>query len=194
VANEYLFKEYELCFEQLRFYDARAESLLKYLCTLTSSITVALFAIYQIQNGPTFGFYQCMSFLCGLVSIATMLLVLAMLQNRLYFVYVARQLNAIRGYLMEVDAGGFRNNQMYTSTDFPALKPVSVHSIQLLFAVLMSSLFAGACEFGQIATSNSAHDPYLTMVVVIAVFLGEMLLCYLSLKQSKETADKAIHR
>jgi len=86
MPHEYLFKEYELCFEQLRFYDARAESLLKYLCTLTSSITVALFAVYQLQHGATPAFYKCMSFLCGLVSVATLLLTLATIQNRLYFV------------------------------------------------------------------------------------------------------------
>ncbi len=50
------------------------------------------------------------------------LLYLAMLQNRLYFVFVARQPNAIRGYLIKVAAEWFEKNQMYTSTNFPALK------------------------------------------------------------------------
>jgi hypothetical protein len=31
MEHEYLLKEYELCFEQLRFYDTRHESLLKYM-------------------------------------------------------------------------------------------------------------------------------------------------------------------
>jgi len=34
-----------------------------------------------------------------------------MLQNRLYFVYIARQINAIRGYMMATEAGEFHNNQ-----------------------------------------------------------------------------------
>ena len=45
MAHEYLLKEYELCFEQLRFYDQRQESLLKYAITLTSAIATAQFAI-----------------------------------------------------------------------------------------------------------------------------------------------------
>jgi hypothetical protein len=194
VANEYLLKEYEFCFEQLRFYDARAESLLKYLCTLTSSVTVALFAVYQLQHGASAGFYKCTSFLSGLVTIATLLLILAMIQNRLYFVYVARQLNAIRGHLMEVAADGFTNNQMYTSTDFPALKPVSVHSIQLLCAVLISSLFAGVATYSLLSGSNEGSDPHAVTMVVSIVFAGEVILSFVCLKEGKKTADDAIHR
>jgi hypothetical protein len=71
-------------------------------------------------HGATGGFFRFAAILSGLVFIATLLLFLALLQNRLYFVYVARQLNAIRGYLMQVEAHDFKNNQMYTSTNFPA--------------------------------------------------------------------------
>jgi hypothetical protein len=128
MAHEYLLKEYELCFEQLRFYDSRQESLLKYMFSLTSAVATAQFAIYQLLQGPTVGFFKCQALLSGLVFIATLLLFSAMLQNRLYFVYIARQLNAIRGYLMGAEAPEFKNNQLYTSTNFPALKPFSVHT------------------------------------------------------------------
>src|SRR5208337_3891264 len=147
MAHEYLLKEYELCFEELRFYDTRNDNLLKYTFSLTSAVATAEFAVYQLLKGPTTGFFGCGAILSGLVFIATVLLFLAMLQNRLYFVYMARQLNAIRGYLMEVAAEGFTNNQLYTSTSFSALKPFSVHTFQLLGAALISSLFAGASAF-----------------------------------------------
>lgn len=45
--NEYIIKEYELCFEQLRFYDTRQEELLKYLATLTSAVATAQFALFK---------------------------------------------------------------------------------------------------------------------------------------------------
>jgi hypothetical protein len=96
---------------------------------------------------------------------------------------------------MEVAADGFTNNQMYTSTNFPALKPASVHSIQLLCAVLISSLFAGAAAYGSLAELNATFDLHAVIIVVIAmVFLGETVLSFLCLKQSKESADIAIHR
>jgi len=132
MPHEYLLKEYELCFEQLRFYDKRHESILKYTFSLTSAVATAQFAIYKLLNGVPSTFFRCSLFLSGLVFVSTLLLLLEMLQNRLYFVYVARQLNAIRGYLMHAAAGGFNSNQMYTSTNFPALKLFSVHTFQIL--------------------------------------------------------------
>jgi len=193
VANEYLFKEYELCFEQLRFYDSRAESLLKYLCTLTSSVTIALFAVYQLEHGASVGFYKCAMFLAGLVFIATLLLILAMIQNRLYFVYVARQLNAIRGYLMEVAADGFTNNQLYTSTDFPALKPASIHTIQLLCAALISSQFGGVVVYTASLAVGESVSPYSIALAISVVFVAEMVVSLICLSESKKTADSAIH-
>jgi hypothetical protein len=194
MAHEYLIKEYELCFEQLRFYDERHESILKYVFGLTSAVATAQFAIFQLLQGATPAFYLCQAFLTLLVFLGTLLLGLAMLQNRLYFVYTARQLNAIRGYLMGVAAGGFKNNQLYTSTDFPALKPLSVHSFQLLGAALISSLFAGICAY--------SVGPALGTTPFIGIGLGTGLVAfvievkcgmrYLS-ESGKKTADEAIH-
>ncbi|MGA9061339.1 MAG: hypothetical protein WB341_06695 [Terracidiphilus sp.] len=194
MANEYLMKEYELCFEQLRFYDARQESLLKYLCSLTSAVATAQFAVYQLLRGATTQFLGWEGILSGLVFIGTVLLYLAMLQNRLYFVFVARQLNAIRGYLMEFAADGFVKNQMYTSTNFPALKPLSVHTLQLIGAALISSLFAGASVYGLFAFLSCKLNILMAgqaCLLVLAVEVsGGMLHLHF---QGRKSADKAIH-
>ena len=195
MGHEYLMKEYELCFEQLRFYDERHESILKYMFSLTSAVATAQFAVYQWLHGATTDFFLCQAFLSGLVFIATLLLALAMLQNRLYFVYIARQLNAIRGFLMEAEAGDFKNNQLYTSTDFPALKPFSVHTFQLLGAALISSLFAGltsAYAIGAILDCKARAGAGLVSWVL--VFAAEVVggMKYLS-SSDRKTADEAIH-
>lgn len=176
------------------FYDERQESILKYVSSLTSAVATAQFAIYKLLQGMNLGFFLFQSFLSGLVFVATLLLGLAMLQNRLYFVYMARQLNAIRGYLMQTEAPQFENNQLYTSTDFPALKPFSVHTFQLLGAALISSLFAGLSIY--------AIGPVFGFKPRILMGLGAWLLIlaaevaggmkYLS-ALGRKTADKAIH-
>lgn len=194
MVHDYLLKEYELCFEQLRFYDTRHESLLKYMFSLTSAVATAQFAVYQLLQGATVGFFGCMAVLSGLVFIATVLLFSAMLQNRLYFVYVARQLNAIRGYLMEVEAEGFADNQLYTSTDFPALKPFSVHTFQFLGAALISSLFAGLCAYA--IGPGFGCRPYVwtglgtCLLVLVVEVVGGM--SYLAVS-GRKSADEAIH-
>jgi hypothetical protein len=96
MPSEFLLKEYDLCFEQLRFYDARQEELLKYLFTLTSATAAAQFAVLQFLTKPCTAFFAAQGFLFSVVFTASVLLYLMMLQNRLYFVFIARQINAIR--------------------------------------------------------------------------------------------------
>lgn len=194
MAHEYLLKEYELCFQQLRFYDERHSNILKYLFTLTSAVATAQFAVYKFLQGPTAGFFACQAFLSAIVFVATLLLYLSMLQNRLYFVYIARQLNAIRGFLMDSEAGDFTNNQLYTSTDFPALKPSSVHTFQLTGAALVSSLFAGLSCFAICSAVGGKPCVLLAVLVFIAVGASEILggIKYLSASGTR-TADDAIH-
>ncbi len=43
----FLDTEYQMCFEQLRYYDTRQEELLKYLFTVTSATATAQFAVLQ---------------------------------------------------------------------------------------------------------------------------------------------------
>ncbi len=195
MSHEFLLKEYELSFDQLRFYDTRHESLLKYSFSLTSAVATAQFGIYRLLNGATPVFFTCAAILSGLVFVATALLFLTMLQNRLYFVYVARQINAIRGYLMEVDAKGFSHNQMYTSTDFHALKLLSLHTIQIFGTALISSVFAGAFAFairpalgGEPCGAMGAAAWALALVSEVA---GAEI--YLQIF-GRKSADEAIHR
>jgi len=194
MSNEYLMKEYELCFEQLRFYDERHSNILKYLFSLTSAVATAQFAIYKLFKGATHGFFTCQAFLSIVVFIATLLLFLSMLQNRLYFVYIARQLNAIRGYLMETEAKGFLNNQLYTSADFPALKPSSVHSFQLLGAALISSMFAGLSVYAIGAALVNETDTFTAIIVFFVVCIAEIGggIKYLANSGGRD-ADHAIH-
>lgn len=194
MAHEYLLKEYELCFEQLRFYDERHSNILKYLFSLTSAVATAQFAVYKFLQGPTAGFFACQAFLSVTVFVATLLLYLSMLQNRLYFVYIARQLNAIRGFLMETAADSFKDNQLYTATNFPALKPSSVHTFQLLGAALISSMFAGLSSFAICPALGGKPCIVPAFVVFVAVGATEIVggIKYLSDSRTR-TPDDVIH-
>ncbi len=195
MANDYIKKEYELCFTQLRFYDDREANLLQYLFTLTSAVSTAQFAVYRFLKGATPEFFVCQAFLSVIVFVATVLLFLAMLQNRLYFVMIARQLNAIRGYLMKSEAEEFQNNQLYTSTDFPALKPFSVHTFQLVGAAFLSSLFAGASAYGLQAANGEPPSFCFAFFVFLVVLVIEVIGGAKFLASSKgKSADEVIHR
>lgn len=194
MGNEYLLKEYEIGFDQLRFYDERENNILKYLVSLTTAVATAQFAIFKYLQGVNESFFLCQLFLSVIVFIATLLFYLAMLQNRLYFVYTARQLNAIRGFLMKKEAPRFKDNQLYTAANFSALNPFSVHTFQLLCAVILSALFAGLSAF---AFSNAVFcsSKKIAIAAVVLITAGVEIvggIMFLSAK-SKMNADEAIH-
>ena len=97
----------------MRFYGERHEKLRSYTFNLTAAAATAIFAIYKLLSGAAVGSFEFAGTLSSLIFVATLLLFMSQLQNRLSFMYVARQLNVIRGNLMSVDAAGFKNNRLY---------------------------------------------------------------------------------
>jgi hypothetical protein len=193
MSEEFLLKEFECCYEQLRFYDTRSSDLLKYLFSLTSAVAAAQFAVYKLTESLTQGFFSCHAFLSMVVFVATALLYGAMLQNRLYFVYTAKQLNAIRGYLL-TQIPDFKNNQLYTVTDFSAFKPRSVHTFQLIGAAFISSLFAASFVYSIPAAVGGKTSVAAGMIAFVVMLVGEVVTAvfYLGSKDSKN-ADEVIH-
>lgn len=195
MPSEFLLKEYDLCFEQLRFYDTRQEELLKYLFTLTSATATAQFAVLQFLGKPTMTFFAAQGFLFLVVFTASLLLYLMMLQNRLYFVFIARQINAIRKHMLQTDAAEFVENQLYTSTSFSAFKWSSVHSFQMLGAVMISSLFAAVSIFGILHVVNGSYVLLSTSLIWLVVIVTEVIGGAIYLKNaSAKDADAAVHR
>lgn len=194
MSNIFLHKEYELCFGQLRFYDERQTNLLKYLFTLTSTVSTAQFALYQIFNSPTHDFFLCLAFLSTVVVTGSLLIFLSMLQNRLYFVYMARQINAIRGHLLKHEAPMFKENQLYTKTDFSAIKPFSVHTYKLVGAALITALFAGSSSYAFFQLGGYCSPWFTVGILSLCVFLGLAICGYYYLKtQGANSADQAVH-
>jgi len=194
MSIEYLLKEYELSYKQLQYYDDRHSNILKYTFTLTSSVATAQFAIFRFFQGATQDLFAFQAILSVIVFVATLLLYLAMLQNRLYFFFMARQLNAIRGYLMITEAGDFHSNQLYTSTDFPVLKPTSVHTFQLLGVALISSLFAGMSAYALNPAFGNEASKLIACIVFMIIAAVEIVggIIYLS-SVGKKSADHVIH-
>lgn len=192
---DFLIKEYELCFEQLRFYDKRQENLLKYLFTLTTSVATAQFAIYKLIQTIDDRFYVFQIFLSVIVFIASTLLFLSMLQNRLYFIYIARQINAIRGFFLSHDSAEFKSNQLYTSISFPALKLFSVHTFQMLGASMLCGLYAGSLSYGLISISkpNDCRKICSVIVFIIVSLLFTVSGSIYLFINGRKKADEAIH-
>jgi hypothetical protein len=193
--SSFLQAEYSHCFEQLRYYDTRQEEILKYLVTLASAVATAQFAVFKAFEALTAGFFAAQGFMSVVVFVASLLLYLMMLQNRLYFVFMARQINAIRKHMLATEAAAFTENQLYTSTGFSAFKWSSVHALQLLGASFISSMFAGASALGLLRVAEYQHGTTAAFLVFFAVGAVELIGGALYLKTaSAKSADEAIHR
>jgi hypothetical protein len=194
MMNEYLHKEYELCFEQLRFYDERQINLQKFLFTLTSAVAAGQFAIYKLFGTATKDFYLSLAFLAIVVFVASLLIYLSMLQNRLYFVFMARQINALRGHLLSAEAPTFRDNQLYLKTDFAAVKPFSVHTFMLIGSAVLTSLFAATFSYALSNYMSGTSSWCLVSIVFVAFTILLSYGGYVYLRQqSLKSADTAIH-
>jgi hypothetical protein len=193
-SSPFLLTEYEACFEQLRYYDTRQDDVLKYLFTLSSAVATAQFAIFKLFGAPTEWFFAAQSFLSLIVFVASVLLYLMMLQNRLYFVFTARQINAIRKFMLETEAATFTQNQLYTSTSFSAFKLRSVHTFQLLGAAFISSLFGAASAYGFLQLVHCSCIAVVASAVLAIVGFAEVVGGAFYLKRSSEkSADVAVH-
>ena len=195
IKNAFLIKEYELCFEQLRFYDNRSSTLLKYLFTLTTSVATAQFAIYKLTKSFDSNYYGCLSFLSLIVFVSSLLLFMAMVQNRLYFVQIARQINSIRGFFTEINPNDGFNNQLYTSTDFDAFKMKSLHTFQIIGAAILCGLYAGSFVLAILKDSALLMSitvwAIITSCFVISICsIGAFLYLFVA---GKKGADDAIH-
>ena len=196
--NDYLKSEYDQCFSLIKYYDDKHLSLVKYSVGLSSGIPAFLIAIFRF--GPADIKAQIWA-LTGLVTLMTFLslliLYVVLVQNRLYFIYPARQVNAIRKLYIEkmIDEECF-HNQMYVSTKFNAWKWLSSQTLLILFVAFQIGVFLGVSVFSFNYNPNAESSLiYMAGLVGFIFFVVIFLLAaiYLSVA-STATADQSIHR
>lgn len=194
MTNQFLHKEYELCFGQLRFYDERQNSLLKFFFSFVSAIAAAQLAIYKMFNSLTEDFLLFFTFLSLIVLVCSILVFLSMVQNRLYFVFMARQINALRGHMLKEEASEFTENQLYTRTDFSAIKPFSVHTYQMFGVAFVTSLYGGSATYSIHKLFCTDSPWFLVGLVFFLLTMGLSAGGYFYLKnQGNKSADEAVH-
>lgn len=195
VENEFLLKEYEECFAQIRIHDEAQKSMIGYTITIASFVPTVLLALYQLSDekiNPIYWLLQSGVFFTTFM--ALLVIFTYLVQNRLYFIYPARQLNAIRQYFIE-KYPDFKNNQMYTDYKFPGFKWMSTHILILIGVAIIASIFwIGAIfSFGLYLGLNYNYWISLVSGIIIFIVIIIQTKYYLS-EKSKKSADNAIHK
>jgi hypothetical protein len=114
--NEFLKLEYEQCLSLIKYYDERHHSLVKYSSGLSSAVPSLLLAVYQLSGSAVNYFWQFTTIISVVTTIGLLSLFTVLIQNRLYFIYPARQVNSIRKNSLENLVEANFENQMYLNT------------------------------------------------------------------------------
>jgi hypothetical protein len=172
---KFILEEFNQCYEHMRHYDNVKLSLAKFGFSFYSAIATISFVLeryFYIEKSIN----SVHLFLAGLLCLAYIIgimLIYMFLQNRLYFVRVARQTNSIRKVFLSQLNFEFKG---FLSTD--PLRPYplnfkSTHLLLILLFILINSIMVGfALAFGLLYLGISS-----TIVIVtgLLVFLGSII-------------------
>lgn len=192
--NEFLKLEYEQCLKLINYYDERHHSLLKYACGLSSAVPSLLLALWNIKDSDNKYFWLFSTLISFATTVSLLSIFTTLVQTRLYFVYPARQVNAIRKYCLLSNATDFLDNQMYLDTRFSAFKLLSTHTILNGFIALQIGVFFGITIFSYFFSKQMLSSLYLAFVFggALSVFVFLLSAWYLYTK-SKYHPDISIH-
>lgn len=192
--NDFLLKEYEECFAQVRDYDERQKSMIGFAITIASFVPTVLLAVFQIAGekiNPIYWLLQSGVFFTTFI--ALVIIFIYLVQNRLYFVYPSRQINAIREYFLEKNLD-FKNNQMYVDYKFSGFKWMSTHILILIGVAVITSIFWVGAIFSFRLYLGLNHNYWISLVsgLIIFIVIITQARYYLS-EKSKKSADEAVH-
>lgn len=188
--------EYKECLSLLKYYDERHQSLVKFAAGLSSAIPSLLMSIYGLKNINQAIFWNFTLFISALTALGLITIFTVMVQNRLYFVYPTRQVNALRQYFLSEDGNKFNQNQMYLSTTFNAFKLLSTQTLLNLFVCLQIGLFIGISRFSY-SFDGIEIDLLIKKSACYAIFTSIVVFIIASLylhTESKKHPDMSIHR
>ena len=194
--SSFLETEYKECLSLLKYYDERHQSLVKFAAGLSSGIPSLLMGIYGLKNINQDVFWDFAFFISMLTTIGLLTIFVVMIQNRLYFVYPARQVNALRKHLLFIEESMFNDNQMYLTTNINAFKLFSTQTLLNLFVCFQIGIFAALSLFGYCIDICNQNELIRVSVILgmIIVFVVFTVSSYYLNAASKHHPDRSIHR
>lgn len=194
--NEFLKLEYEQCLSLIKYYDERHQALVRYCAGVSSAVPSLLLGFYQLGADVTPHFWSFTALVAGITTIGLLAIYTVLIQTRLYFVYPARQVNAIRKAALKEVADIFDCNQMYTDIRFNAFKWSSSYSLLNIFVALQVGAFLGLTVFALCV--NSLSRRWLTFIAITIALVTAALIFSISGRylyiRSRSHPDVSVHR
>ena len=193
--DEFLKAEYEGCLDLLKHYDERHLSLVKFTTGVSSSAVTLIFGFYTLSSEALPFFWHFTAVLAGTAAVGLLNVFAAMVQNRLYFIYPARQVNAIRRAMLGKLVTEFSDNQMYLTTDVRPFKLRSMHTLMNFLVALQVGAFLAFSWFAMtvdLADVNSSIVPALIGAALTTFLVFGLSALYLAMN-GRYHPDRAVH-
>ena len=193
--DDFLRIEYDGCLDLLKYYDDRHLALVKFSMGASGSIVSLIFGFYTISAGAQPYFWNFATALSGVATLGLLAVFAAMVQNRLYFIYPARQVNAIRRAMLARVSTEFADNQMYLTTDVRAFKFLSLHTLMNLLVAMQIGGFLAFCCFALfVDVENAVRSAVQALGVAVGVAVALFCLSAAYLKHRDQYhPDRAVH-
>lgn len=193
--NDFMKTEYTECLSLLKYYDERYHSMVKFSAGLSSAVPSLLMGLYTMRDMTIDNFWPFASFVSAMTSLGLLAIFTVMIQLRLYFIYPARQVNALRRTFLSMPETTFQDNQMYLDTTFSAFKMNSTHTVLNLFVSVQVGIFAALANFGIFIQSMDKFGAIWCSAVVglLIVIFAFGLASYYLYERSKYHPDLSVH-
>ena len=187
-GEKFLERDFVQCFTQMRHYDQQILDIVKFTFTTYTAILGVAVALYQFSKKeqvnliPATTAIEFVGFVFGVV------MMLFVVRNRVYFVFVARSINEHRRLFLRGKPLGFENTAgLYTSPAHPDFFNWGSSQSVLLYALsLLNSIMLGAICFPYMRIRYSLCLGVASLVAHVAP-----TVVYLKTRDRK-TADKAV--
>jgi hypothetical protein len=201
VHENLLIADFQECFQQMRHYDETFRATLSFGFGVVLAVEAASGALVE-HYGFTCPVMITVGFLLITAALAVTLLVGLLARNRVYFAFVVRYVNEIRGLYLAESPGGILNKAgWHTDYRFPQVfNPASTQSIQIYFLLVCSSFLltmgiAALLAGRAVAVGRHPHVRWCigaaVLVATVALQVG-CLLVYWTKKGRCKDADTAV--
>lgn len=186
--TKFLYEEFKHCCSMLRYYDQLQSGYLKYSVTLSTTVLALVTSILKLFPESGLEVNEVLVLIFVSLFIGNLLMTLMMVRNRIYYVFCANQVSAIRRYLIENEIPDFLSyNKMYLSS-LTGAKLMSTQMI-LIWGV---SLYATFSLWGSLYFLGLSVMYSIIISVLYCLFVGILAFDYIKRKTDKKS-DEAIN-
>ncbi|MDA8089240.1 MAG: hypothetical protein M0Z61_03300 [Nitrospiraceae bacterium] len=192
-ALKFLDRDFDQCFQQMRYYDAQIFDVLKFLFTAYSALIGIALGLYQlkIREHIDLTLPSVAAIIVGLI-IGLFMFALTV-RNRVYYVQVARYVNNQRDFFFKFKPLGFENRtKMYTKHNQPPyFNWRSSQSILYVIIACLNSILLGILLF-------MSCSQYVNRWIFVSIGLGIFFILQMTsavwylISRENKSASKAV--